>query len=130
MKRIILTVFGSLSTLAFLGLAAAYIWIDNDVKDNIRLAKEKYIGKADDALMAYLIDTTNSTRSRTSIAIWTLGQIQSEKALPLLTKLYRNDPEGRTCKGKHDSLLCQYEIHKALYAIKLIWWPMHARLNI
>jgi len=129
MKRIVFIVSGSLITLLFLGFIAMYIWIDIDVKKNIRTTKEKYPGRAEDALIAYLLDTTNSPKNRSSLAIWTLGQIQSEKAIPILNELYKNDPEGKTCKGKHDSVLCQYEIYKALNATKMNWWPLHSRLN-
>ena len=129
MKKTILLVSGILFTLALLGSVAMYIWIDVDVKSNIQVAKEKYDGKAEDALIAYLLDTTNSPFDRSHVAIWTLGQIHSEKAIPILTRLYENDPEGKTCKGRHDSVLCQREIYKALNASKSNWWPLHTRLN-
>ena len=129
MKKAILIVGVFLFTLMLLGFTALYIWIDIDVKKNIRTAKEKYDGKAEDALIAYLLDTTNSPRDRSHVAIWTLGQIHSEKAIPILEGFYKNDPEGKTCKGKHDTLLCQYEIYKALKACKSKGWPLHARLN-
>ena len=129
MKKAILIVSGSLIALILLGFIAIYSWIDIDVKKNISTAKEQYSGKAEDALIAYLMDTTNSPQDRSSIAVWTLGQIKSEKALAELNELYKNDPEGITCKGKHDAVLCQYEIYKAMNAIKSNWWPLHARLN-
>jgi len=105
------------------------LWIGYTVKENIEIAKNKYPGTAEDALIAYLLDATNSPRDRTHIAIWTLGQIQSEKAIPVLNELYKNDPEGKTCSGKHDSVLCQYEIYKALNAETENWWPLHRKLN-
>jgi hypothetical protein len=100
-----------------------------DVKKNITIAKESYPGTAEDALIAYLLDTKNSPQNRSSVAIWTLGQIHSKKALPILEELYKDDPEGKTCKGRHSYVLCQYEIYKALNAAKSNWWPLHARLN-
>lgn len=106
-----------------------YIWADFAIKKNINIAKSRYPGKAEDALIAYLLDTTNSPRLRSHLAINTLGQIESQKARPLLLKLYKNDPEGKTCKGRHDQVLCQYEIYKALNARKVNWWPLHQRLN-
>ncbi len=129
MKKVILIFSGILLTLLLLGYVAVYVWIDVAVKNNIKVAKEKYSGKAEDALIAYLLDTTNSPRDRSHVAIWTLGQIHSEKAIPALNGLYKNDPEGKTCKGRHDSVLCQYEIYKALNACKVNWWPLHSRLN-
>ena len=129
MKRKLFIVSSSLLGLLILGFLAIYIWIDIDVKKNIKIAQEKYTGKAEDALIAYLLDTTNTPHNRTKVAIWTLGQIQSKKAIPVLENLYKNDPEGKTCYGKHDSVLCQYEIYKALNASKVNWWPLHSRLN-
>ncbi|MDP4189634.1 MAG: HEAT repeat domain-containing protein [Bacteroidota bacterium] len=115
--------------LIIVGFISIYIWIDVDIKKNIKIAQERYPGTAEDALLSYLADTTNSPRNRSRIAIWTLGQIESKKALPVLEGLYKNDPDGKTCYGKHDYVLCQHEIHKALYAIKVNWLPLHAHLN-
>ncbi|MCE5347506.1 MAG: HEAT repeat domain-containing protein [Bacteroidales bacterium] len=129
MKRKLIILSASLLTLLILGFLAIYIWIDFDVKKNINNAREKYPGSAEDALIAYLLDTTNSPQDRSSVAIWTLGQIHSKKAIPILKKLYKHDPEGKTCYGKHDSVLCQYEIYKAIKAEESNWWPLHSRLN-
>lgn len=129
MKRKLFIVSSILLGLIILGFLAIYIWIDIDVKKNINIAQEKYSGNAEDALIAYLLDTTNTPNHRTSLAIWTLGQIRSKKAIPILEDLYKNDPEGKTCRGKHDSVLCQYEIYKAMNAAKVNWWPLHGRLN-
>ena len=93
---------------------AIYIWIGQSVKGNISTVQQQYPGTAEEALISFLLDEDNSTMDRSHLAIWTLGQIKSEKALPILKDYYRDDPKGMTCKGKHDSMLCQYEIHKAM----------------
>ena len=129
MKKKLIIVSASLITLLVVGFLAIYIWIDLDVKKNISIAKGKYSGSTEDALIAYLLDSTNTPKNRTSVAIWTLGQINSKKALPILKGLYKNDPEGKTCHGKHDFVLCQYEIYKAINAAQSNWWPLHSRLN-
>jgi hypothetical protein len=129
MKKIIAILSLILITLLLSGYIAIYFWIDSDVKKNIAIAKEKYPGKAEDALIAYLLDTTNTPYDRSHLAVWTLGQIESEKAIPVLTALYKNDPEGKTCMGNHSVVICQYEIYKALNASQVNWWPLHARLN-
>lgn len=118
-------------TLAYIGISiillvvalffAMRIWIGHDLKEHITITKAKYSGTAEDALIAYLSDTTNSPKDRTDVAIWTLGQIRSEKALPILYGFYNDDPEGKTCKGKHDKVLCQYGIHKAIVNIESNW---------
>jgi hypothetical protein len=129
MKKKLIILSASLITLLILGFFAIYIWIDFDVRKNINYAKEKYPGIAEDALIAYLLDTANSPQDRSSVAIWTLGQIHSQKALPILKRFYKNDPEGKTCHGKHNTVLCQYEIYKAIKAEESNWWPLHSRLN-
>ena len=130
MKKVLIIIVAGL-VLLFAGFSVGvYIWIDITVQKNIKIAKMKYPGeKAEDSLIAYLSDTTNSPQDRSHMAIWTLGQIHSEKALPVLKKFYKNDPEGKTCYGRHNSVLCQYEIYKALNAAESNWWPLHRRLN-
>ncbi len=129
MKRKLFILSISLVVAIVFGFFAIYIWIDVDVKKNIKMAKEKYSGNAEDALIEYLLDTTNTYHNRTHVEIWTLGQINSKKALPILRDLYMNDPEGKTCHGKHDSVLCQYGIYKAMNAAESNWWPLHGRLK-
>lgn len=129
MKRILkFTVFG-ISGMLIVAYLAIYLWIDIDVRKNIKIARDKYSGKAEDALIAYLQDSVNSPRDRSAIAVWTLGQIKSQKAIPVLEQLYTDDPKGETCSGRHDQVLCQYELYKALNATKVNWWPLHAYLN-
>ncbi|HSO84981.1 MAG TPA: HEAT repeat domain-containing protein [Draconibacterium sp.] len=129
MKRILIILGAGIVIVFICFVLVVNLWIGNTVKKNVKIAEEKYPGTAEDALIAFLLDTANSPRDRTHIAIWTLGQIQSEKAKPVLHELYKNDPEGKTCSGKHDSVLCQYEIYKALNAEKENWWPLHRKLN-
>lgn len=110
-------------------LMAAYIWNDCCAKENITVAQQQYGGTAEEALIAFLLDKRNPARDRTHLAVWTLGQIGSEKALPVLRELYHDDPKGKTCKGKHDSVICQYELHKAIVAIEHGILLSHARLK-
>ena len=111
---------GIILAILFVGTMTTFqILIGNGIKENISIAKKEYPGKAENALLAYLADSTRSQRDRTQIAVWTLGQIRSRKALPILNSLYKNDPEGKTCR--HDSELCQYEIHKAIVSIESNW---------
>ena len=128
MKRVIIITVASLAILLVCAFAVIMISINHGIKERISIAQEKYPGNAEDALLAYLADSANSPRDRTDVAIWTLGQIQSQKALPVLKELYNSDPEGKTCHGRHDSVLCQYGIYKAIRAIKSNWWPLHPEL--
>jgi hypothetical protein len=129
MKRILTRVFLLFIILVLAGFIGLYVWSESSVRENISTAKSKYPGNAEEALISFLLDSTNSPHDRTHIAIWALGQIQSEKAVPMLEQFYKNDPEGKTCKGHHDEMLCQYEIYKALNAAEINWLPLHAHLN-
>jgi len=129
MKRAIIIVAASLIVVFIGGVTIIMLSINHGIKERIGIAQEKYQGNAEDALIAYLSDTTNSPQDRSDVAIWTLGQIQSRKALPILKEMYNSDPEGKTCHGRHDSVLCQYEIYKAIRAIESNWWPLHPELN-
>jgi hypothetical protein len=130
MKRILIAVCAGIAVLVCGALLAIYVWIDHDVKQNIIMVQQQYPGTAEDALISYLRDENNSAYDRTHTAIWTLGRIRSEKALPVLYEYYKDDPEGRTCYGRHETALCQYEIHKAIVAIEKVgWWSSHERLK-
>lgn len=95
-----------------------YFWIRHDLKENIEIAQQQHPGKAEDALIAYLLDENNSPRGRSAIAVWSLGQLKSQKALPVLYSLYMNDPEGKTCRGHHDTMICQRGIYTAIKTIE------------
>jgi hypothetical protein len=101
-----------------LALLAFHFLIGLSVKSNIQLVQEKYGGTAEEALIAFLQDENNSATDRSHIAVWTLAQIESDKALPALYQYYKNDPQGNICYGKHHAELCQYEIYKAIKAIE------------
>jgi hypothetical protein len=129
MKKFITSVCIILASIFFIGAIGVRIWGREYISKNIRIAQSRYPGKAEDALISFLLDTTNTPGERSTIAIWTLGQIKSEKAKPILWSLYKNDPEGKTCRGRHNEVLCQYELYKALYAEKVNWLPLYPALN-
>jgi hypothetical protein len=122
MKRVLIvsvSLLGAFFITQFAIWAVRVMLIPHEVKDHISIAKMKYpVGKAEDALIAYLLDTSNSPRDRSDIAIWTLGLIGSEKALLILKDRYKNDPKGEICKGKHNLVLCQRKIHYAIKGIE------------
>ena len=117
LKPILITLFGII-LIAAITLFGMKQWIGKSVESNIEKAQSLYSGEPEDALIAFLQDTLNSPHERTHLAIWTLGQIESEKALPFLKDLYKNDPEGNTCYKRHSERICQYELHKAIQAIE------------
>jgi hypothetical protein len=118
MKRILIITAMSMVVILVMVLSGIKLWIRESVKEHIQTATYKYGGSAEEALIAFLLDEENSFEDRTHVAVWTLGQIRSDKALPILQDLYRDDPRGKSCHGHHDHMLCQYEIHKAIQAIE------------
>jgi len=130
MKRIIIIAGSILSIIIVISLVFIYFWMGNSIKGNIEIAKKQYSGNAEDALISLLSDENNSPTDRTHTAIWTLGQLKSKKALPLLKELYKDDPKGETCYGKHNTILCQYEIYKAIRTIERGSLFSYKRFNI
>ncbi len=121
MKRIFISIGFGVGVVIICFIISVRTWIGLGIKERINIAKQQYSGIAEDALISYLVDTTHTPRDRSDVAIWTLGQIHSQKALPILKELYKNDPQGKTCKYHHDKVLCQYEIHKAIVSIEHKW---------
>lgn len=118
MKRLIkiIGIIGFVLLLAFLIIVRSMM--RQSVMEHITTATEVYQGTPEDALISMLLDENAPMVEKTHTALWTLGQLNSEKALPLLKELYKDDPKGKTCYGHHESMLCQYEIHKAINTIE------------
>ena len=115
--------------LMIVGYFILRIWIGGAVKEHVAAAKSLYPGTAEEALIAMLQDESISANDKTNIVIWTLGQLHSDKALPLLKELYRDDPDGTSCYGKHSVEICQYELHKAIESIEGNQLISFAKLN-
>jgi len=99
-------------------VSSLYLWIRQDVQNNIEIVERIYHAEGEEALLLFLEDENNSPIDRTHLAIWTLGKLRSKKALPVLKDYYCNDKEGLSCKGIHHNKLCQYELYKAIMTIE------------
>ncbi|UCC98642.1 MAG: HEAT repeat domain-containing protein [Phycisphaerales bacterium] len=101
--------YGVLSCLAF--LLVVYFWacfsIRSSVKQISAEATEAYPGDRIEALMKYAGSENHSLRQRNR-AVWALGQIGDERALPALRQWYVGGP----CD--HDNSLCQRELQTAI----------------
>lgn len=106
-------VYGTLSCLAFLLVAFVLICcsIRSGVRDISAEATKQYPGDRVEALISYVQNKNNSLRKR-DLAVWALGQIGDQRALPTLEKSYTSGP----CD--HDSRLCQGELQKAIKLCK------------
>ncbi|MHC4191026.1 MAG: HEAT repeat domain-containing protein [Planctomycetota bacterium] len=106
-------VYGTLSCLALLLILFVMVsWsIRSSVKSICAEATQEHAGDRIEALMAY-VDSENHTLRERNHAVWSLGQIGDERALPVLGRFYTGQP----CN--HDTSLCQRELGKAIKACK------------
>jgi len=89
-------------------------WIGYDVKSQCRNAQKTYSGDCVEALIQTLHDEKNPFNVRNS-AIWALGQLGDNRALPLLEQLYTGDIPNREPLNK---VISQYELKKAIALAK------------
>jgi hypothetical protein len=110
MKRVI--IYGLLvvvSIFTFIFIVTCNL-IGFDVSQRCQIAQDRYEGDCVEALISYLNDENNSYQSRNS-AIWALGQLGDERALPTLKNLFTGDiPEKEPLNKK----ISQYELKKAI----------------
>ncbi|MFA5270114.1 MAG: HEAT repeat domain-containing protein [Patescibacteria group bacterium] len=96
-----LGIFVFLLTLNFIGYG---------VREQCNIAQGRYDGDCVEALSQYLDDENNGYYSRNS-AIWALGQLGDERALPVLQKYYTDYSGGR---GDRSVELSQLELKRAI----------------
>jgi hypothetical protein len=87
--------------------AVVTVVIRSGVRDVSEAAVAEYGGDRVDALMALADSTDHSMRERNR-AVWALGQIGDQRALPVLERHFTGQP----CD--HERFLCQYELKKAI----------------
>jgi hypothetical protein len=80
------------------------------VEKNCRSAQAAHPHPGEDvaALVDYMNSSEHTPQERTHLAVWTLGRLGDNRALPALTLLYTGEP----CD--HANALCQYELEKAI----------------
>jgi len=109
-KQLLLYLSGiGASLLIFVFLLSVNL-ISYSVKEKCVIAQEKYNGDCAESLIAYLDDEQNNFHSRNS-AIWALGQLGDERALPVLKKYYTGYNGERS--NRHQEL-AQLELKRAI----------------
>jgi hypothetical protein len=89
-------------------------WIGVSVKEKCQVAQGKYQSDCTQALMATLSSEQESFRNK-NYAIWSLGQLGDDQALPLLKSLYTGViPE----REPYDADISQYELKKAIVLLE------------
>ena len=85
-------------------------WIGFDVKSQCQQAQSEYGGDCTEALISLLQDENRGFRVRND-AIWALGQLGDNRALPVLQGLYTGNIPPRE---PLDAGISQYELRKAV----------------
>jgi hypothetical protein len=97
-------------SIIFLLFVMGCVWIGNGVKKQCQDAKREYDGNCQQALIKLLSDEDKSFRVRNS-AVWALGQLGDNKALPVLQSYYTGNIPAKESLEKSIS---QYELKKAI----------------
>ncbi len=92
-----------------------FAWIRLEIMKQCRLAQQAYSGDCVSALIQVLEDEDNELEQR-NYAIWSLGQLKDERAIPILEKYYTGIIPDRE---PYDETLSQYELKKALSYFKV-----------
>ena len=85
--------------------------IYSGVKASCTAAVRQYQTNCVDSLIK-LIQSENYSFREKNRAIWALGQLADNKALPFLYQLDKALPDQIKCN--HDQYLCRYEVKKAI----------------
>ena len=96
-------------------LAISMYQIFSSVRNVCGSATARYPGDNVEALIA-LVESQDASFREKNQAIWALGQIGDERALPLLRKLDTDDSQSRPYDA--DSYIVEYSVEKAIGQIE------------
>lgn len=119
MRRPGLVVVAATVSLGFAGFCVLVTSIAVGVERITESAQQRYHKGRSDGLMA-LADCSDCPMKERNRAVWALGRLQEQRAVPLL----RAHLTGRRCD--HERALCQHEIRKSLDLIEA-QGTLHAR---
>lgn len=91
-------------------IVITFSWISYEVKNQCLDAQREYGGNCVESLVSLLNDENKSYRSKND-AIWTLGQLSDNRALPILKSYYTGNIPARE---PLDKMISQYELKKAI----------------
>jgi hypothetical protein len=95
--------------------AATMYQIFSSVRGVCRSATARYPGDNVEALIA-LIESDDASFREKNQAIWALGQIGDDRALPVLRKLDSEEPQPKPYNA--DAYIVQYSVEKAIRQIE------------
>jgi hypothetical protein len=96
---------------AFLAFGAIAMWIRTDARRISADAVSRFEGDRVHALIS-LVECDTCSLSARNRAVWALGRLQADAALPSLLARF----DGQKCD--HATRLCQHELQKAIHMIE------------
>jgi len=111
---------GIVICLAVIGIAAIFLSIEVGVEKQKKQAMARFPGRDPSQALIELVDCEKCSLPERNHAVWALGQIREDRALPVLHKHFHGGP----CD--HSKFVCQYELSKALKRIEAAP-PVHAK---
>ena len=110
MIRTIVTLFVTLLALFVFFVVISFYSIYSSVSATCNGVYEDFEGNCVDA-MILVLNSDQYTFEEKNHAIWVLGQLADERALPVLEELYTEVP---TAREPLDTAISQYELSKAI----------------
>ena len=107
-------------SLVLLVAGTAWAMIEWGIHSAQKSAVAQFPGRDSSQALIDLVNCEKCPMEQRNRAVWTLGQIREERALPALHKHFHGGP----CN--HSKYVCQYELRKALKRIES-QPPVHAR---
>jgi uncharacterized iron-regulated membrane protein len=120
--RVVLVVVCGVILVGGTALGAVLWQIHRSVEASCARAQQAHPHPGDDvaALAAYVLSEAHPLSDRNG-AVWTLGRLRDPAVLPALESVYT----GESCR--HDAILCQYELEKAIRRCGAIPAPMREK---
>ncbi len=110
-RKIVLILLIVITGALILAYSGIRMWIGSDLDEIITEATELYEGDTVEALISYLESDDHSLVEKNN-AIWALGKLGDERALPALNKLV----VGTECN--HSEYVCQRTLSTSINTIK------------
>lgn len=107
-------------SLVLLAAGASWAMIEWGIVSAKRSAEAQFPGRDASQALIDLVDCEKCAMEQRNRAVWTLGQIREDRALPVLHKHFYDGP----CN--HSKYICQHELRKALKRIE-DRPPVHAK---
>jgi hypothetical protein len=102
-----------ISGFTFLSILLVFLlhWTSSDIRAACKEAQEEFSGDCVESLLSYLQSNQHTFKEKNH-AIWALGSIGDERAVPVLRKYLTGKDCEKPCRT--DLYICQYGLKKAI----------------